>query len=226
MSSGRSCVKNSQPDDLNAGERWGCLVQDRDSRFIVAHSSGHIGAELIATTVAIVAERTQHASLAWCSNGWQGYRQILTTQYRRPLLTGQRGRPRRVMPEDIQLTQTITHRDARGHLRSVEIKAVLGDLIAAPGTIHMERFNGCLRDRIAALTRKTHAFAKHAATWDALLSVQIFEHNWLRAHRALRLPLTASPPRYTQRSPAMALSLTDHIWSWQEWLTTPLPHHS
>ena len=90
----------------------------------------------------------------------------------------------------------------------------------------MERFNGCLRDRVAALTWKTHAFAKHAATWDALLGVQIFAYNWLRSHQALRLLLTSSPPRYTQRSPAMALALTDHIWSWQEWLTAPLPRHS
>ena len=44
--------KTAQPDDVNAGERWGSLVQDRDSRFIVAQSSGRIGAELIATSVA------------------------------------------------------------------------------------------------------------------------------------------------------------------------------
>ena len=43
-----------------------------------------------------------------------------------------------------------------------------------------------LRDRPACLTRKTHAFAKAASTWDALPEVVLFEHNWLRQPPALR----------------------------------------
>ena len=35
------------------------------------------------------------------------------------------------------------------------------------------------RDRLAALTRKTHAFAKTAKTWDALFGLSVLEHNWL-----------------------------------------------
>jgi hypothetical protein len=200
-------------------------VQDRPSRFIVAAAAGRIGEPLITDAVAQVANRTNQAPFAWCSDGWQGYRHILTQQYRRPLSTGKRGRPRRVMPEEVQLTQTIKHRDAHGHLVCVETRAVLGELVADPGTVHVERFNGTLRDRLAALTRKTHAFAKRDATWDALLTMQIFEHNWLRPHLALRRPLSQVPPRYAQRSPAMALALTDHIWSWLEFLTTPARYH-
>jgi hypothetical protein len=217
--------KNGQPDEADTGERWGCLIQDRPSRFIVAAAAGRIGEPLITEAVAQAADRTNQAAFAWCSDGWQGYRHILTEQYRRPLATGKRGRPRRVLPEDVQLTQTIKHRDEHGHLVSIETRATLGDLVAVPGTVHVERFNGALRDRLAALTRKTHAFAKRDATWDALLTLQIFEHNWLRAHIALRLPLSQMPPRYTQRSPAMALGLTDHIWSWLEFLTSPVLHH-
>jgi len=50
------------------------------------------------------------------------------------------------------------------------------------GTVHIERLNGTLRDRLGALTRKTHAFAKRDATWDALVG-----------EAALRSQLSSSP---------------------------------
>jgi hypothetical protein len=177
----------------------------------------------VATAVAETAERTQQAAFAWSSDGWQGYPAILAHQSRRPVYSGQRGRPRLVVPAALQLPQQIKHRDPRGRLISIEGKAVFGLPLAQPGTVHGERLNGTLRDRLNALTRKTHAFAKCDATWDALLGLPVFEHNWLRPHRALRLPLEQAPQRYARRSPAMALGLTDHIWSWAVLLTTPIP---
>ncbi|MGH2583525.1 MAG: hypothetical protein ACRDJE_01280 [Dehalococcoidia bacterium] len=83
-----------------------------------------------------------------------------------------------------------------------------------------------LRDRLACLTRKTHAFAKQPALWDAAVGVALFEHTWLRPHPALRLPL-AEPihnRRYHPRTPAMALGLTDQRWSFVQFLTCPVPH--
>lgn len=91
------------------------------------------------------------------------------------------------------------------------------------GTVHVERLNGTLRDRLNALTRKTHAFAKGDATFDALVGLQLFDHNFHRAHQAVRLPLEGGVRRYHRRSPAMALGLTDHLWSFQELLTSRIP---
>ncbi len=87
--------------------------------------------------------------------------------------------------------------------------------------VHIERLNGVLRDRLACLTRKTHAFAKRSAqTWDALFGLALFEHNWLRAHPALSQPSSVPGRYYERRTPAMAIGLTDHRWSWREFLTT------
>jgi hypothetical protein len=152
-------------------------------------------------------------------------RASLVRAYRQPVYTGRRGRPRWTVPETLCLTQSVKHRDARGPLLSVEIVAALGTRAETPGTVHIERVNGRLRDRLNALTRKTHAFAKRDATWDALVTLARFEHTWLRPHRALRRPLSSPLPphaRYHHSSPAMALGLTDHIWSWKEFLTTPV----
>jgi hypothetical protein len=121
------------------------------------------------------------------------------------------------------LTKKVNQRDEHGRLLSVEIRAALGAAMEPTGTVHVERLNGALRDRLGALTRKTHAFAKRDATWDALVGLQLFDHNFHRAQQALRLPLGDGVRRYHHRSPAMALGLTDHRWSVQEVLTTRIP---
>jgi len=59
--------------------------------------------------------------------------------------------------------------------------------------------------------------------FDALVGLQLFDHNFQRAHLALRLPGGEGVHRYQQRSPAMALGLTDHLWSFQQLLTTQIP---
>ena len=207
----------SQPDE---GERWGCLVQDRQSRFVVACATGALSEELIEQAVATTVQRTHQRELHWFSDGWHGYGSILERAYRRPVLTGKRGRPRLVVPETLTLTQTVKHRDEHGRLLSVEIRATLGTRMEPAGTVHVERLNGALRDRLNALTRKTHAFAKRDDTWDALVGLQLFDHNFRRAHRASRLSLDDGVRRYHHRSPAMALGLTDHRWSFLELLTT------
>jgi hypothetical protein len=135
--------------------------------------------------------------------------------------TGRRGRPPLVVPEGLSLTQTIKHRDEHGRLLSVETRASIGAaLVEQPVAVHIERLNGVLRERLACLTRKRHAFAKSTSTWDALFGMGLFEHNWLRAHPALSQPSSVPGRYYERRTPAMAIGLTDHRWSWPEFLTT------
>ncbi len=223
MSFGRLCKKNGTACQPDEGERWGCLVQDRDSRFVVACASGPVSEDLIKQAVTLTVERTHRRALSWFSDGWHGYRSILVRAYRERVLTGKRGRPPWVVPSTVSLMQTVKHRDEHGHLVSVEIRAALGTSLEPAGTVHVERLNGTLRDRLNALTRKTHAFAKRDDTWDALVGLQIFDHNFHRAHLALRQPFEEGIRRYRRRSPAMALGLTDHLWSFQELLTSRIP---
>jgi hypothetical protein len=90
----------------------------------------------------------------------------------------------------------------------VEVRQVLGEAVDCPYPVHEERLNGMLRDRL-----------------NALVILCLFEHNWLRPHRALREAGKGLPEgrRYRPRTPAMAIGLTDHIWTWEEFLT--FPHH-
>jgi hypothetical protein len=190
---------------------------------VVACATGPLSEDLIKQAVTTTVQRTHHRDLHWFSDGWHGYRSILERAYRKRVLTGKPGRPRLVVPESLSLVQTLKHRDAHGRLLSVEIRAALGAAMEPAGTIHVERLNGALRDRLNALTRKTHAFAKRDTTWDALVGLQLFDHNFYRAHGALRLSVADGARRYHHRSPAMALGLTDHRWSFLELLTTRIP---
>jgi len=44
----------------------------------------------------------------------------------------------------------------------------------------------------------------------------LFEHTWMRPHPALRQKRDGLPGgrQYVRRTPAMAIGLSDHAWSW------------
>ena len=167
------------------------------------------------------------AGTSWISDGWDPYVETIDLVYRDPQPTAHPRFERLIRTPGTALTQAIKHRRGR-RLARIEVRAPIGDLAAQPYPVHVERLNGVLRERLACLTRKTHAFAKSIATWDALLSLARFTHNWCTPHVAVRQALSAPEPgtqrRYHRRTPAMALGLTNHVWSLTEFLTYPVPH--
>jgi IS1 family transposase len=211
-----------------AGERWGCLSQDRPSRFVIAWRGGARTVELAVAVVAQTRARTaKQAGVRWVSDGWAAYVAAVDQTYRdaSPSTINPKWAILRLAP-GTSLTQAVKHRQGR-RLKGITVVTPIGEAVEQPHTVHVERLNGVLRDRLACLTRKTHAFARRAATWDACVSVALFEHNFLRPHHALRraLPEPVDGRRYERRTPAMALGITDHPWSWAEFLSTPrCPH--
>lgn len=203
------------------GPRWGCISIDRPTRFVVAWAFAASEDEAAPEVVQQTRQRTRgQAGVPWISDGLAVYRQEVHRVYRDPQRTGRPGRPRLVLTPGVGLTQAVKQR-CHGRVVGIEVRQVLGPPIACPYAVHEERLNGVLRDRLSCLTRKTHAFAKDSRTWDAAVILCLFETNWLRAHPALREPADNLPNgrRYRQRTPAMAQGLTDHIWSWEEFLT-------
>jgi IS1 family transposase len=207
----------------DAGERWGCMSIDRASRFVVAWASGPRVETLADTVVTTTRRRTAgQVGIPYLSDGWKPYEEAVRTTYRDREPSGVRPGWDILRPtEGVRLTQAVKHRKGRRLIR-VEVRATIGEPVEQPYPVHIERFNGVLRDRLGCLTRKTHAFAKDIALWDALFSVTLFEHNWIRPHIALRLrlPQPDNGRRYAQRTPAMAIGLTDHPWTWSDFVTT------
>jgi hypothetical protein len=199
---------------------------ERNTRFAIAWqaaaSEGQAAPEVIRQTRDRTAGR---AGCVWISDGHPIYATTIQTIYRDPVRTGRRGRPRLVRTPGVGLTQVVKHRKGRRVVK-VEVRHRFGPAPKCPHTVRQERLNGVLRDRLACLTRKTHAFAKRCETWDAAVGLALFEHNWMRPHPALRQKLTnlTDARRYVRRSPAMAIGLSDHVWSWTEFLTRSVCH--
>jgi IS1 family transposase len=208
------------------GEHWGCYSLDRASRFIVAWTSGPRDERLARAVVQQTRERTAgHAGLQWVSDGWTAYVEALEAVYWDDAPATDVPWRVRLPAEGVALTQAVKQRQGRRQVR-VDVRAVIGKQAELPYTVHIERHNGVLRDRLGCLTRKTHAFAKREETWTAAFSLTVFEHNWVLCHDALRQPVAepSSHCRYDRRTPAMALGLADHAWSLTEFLTQPVRH--
>jgi hypothetical protein len=89
-------------------------------------------------------------------------------------------------------------------------------------TSFVERYHGTQRHFNARKKRKAYTFSKglcfhEAATW---LVVLWYNFGW--CVRTLREKEEDDPPRYRQRTPAMAAGLADHAWTMQELLCYPL----
>lgn len=203
------------------GARWGCLSLHRASRFVVAFSAKATEAAAVPEVVRLTRERTAGwRGIRWITDGHHSYNEWVRKVYREPVRNGAIGRPRLVPVPGTALTQLYKLRD--GHrVTGTLVLHRFGPEPEDPHTVRVERCNGVLRDRLNCLTRKTHAFAKRQATWDALVGVSLFEHNWLRSHPALREKAADLPAgrRYRQRTPAMVLGLTDRVWDWEEFLS-------
>jgi hypothetical protein len=196
---------------------------DRAGRFVIAWASGPREETLAETVVATTRQRTAgHVGIPYVSDGWNPFAEAIRTTYRDREPAGIQPGWNILRPtEGIRLTQAVKHRKGRRLVR-VEVRATIGEPVEQPYPVHIERFTGVLRDRLGCLTRKTHAFAKEISLWDALFRLMLFEHNWLRPHIALRIRLLqpVNGRRYDRRTPGMAIGLTDHAWTWTEFLMT------
>jgi hypothetical protein len=194
---------------------------ERKSRFVIAWNASASEAQAAPEVIRQTRARTaEGAGCVWISDGHPIYPKSIRQVYRDPLRTGRVGRPRLVPTPGVGLSQVVKHRKGRRVVK-VEVRHRFGPAPSCPHTVHQERFNGVLRDQLACLTRKTHAFAKRERTWEASVGLRIFENNWMRPHNALRQEQPGLPGgrRYLRRSPAMAIGLSDHVWTWTEFLT-------
>jgi hypothetical protein len=194
---------------------------------VVAWAAGPREATLAERVVRTTRARpADQAGVPWISDGWAAYEEEADLASRDRVPAGPPGWARLERTPGVALTQAAKRCKGR-RLERVEVRATIGDVAAQPHDVHVVRLNGVLRDRLACLPRKTHAFAKDPATWDAALGLLLFEHNWLRPHPALRRPLPepVAGRRYERRTPAEALGLAGHPWSWTEFLTRRVAHH-
>jgi hypothetical protein len=131
--------------------------------------------------------------------------------------------PRLKAPADLQVGVVKKLRDHRGNLLKVSSKALFGkkkEIIKRIrrlgigekiNTSHMERLNGTIRGQQARLIRRTRAGSHRQELLQYSIWLWRDLYNWTRVHYSL-----------LDETPAMALCLTDGVWSVLKYILYPV----
>jgi len=157
--------------------------------------------------------------------------QVLGRVYR-PRRKGKRGRkpkPRLVAPDHLFYAQVVKARDRTGAVVNVSTRVVFGGprrflktlfqqgLGTTIQTAFMERWYGSLRGWVAALRRRTRCLSWSAQRHRGRIWLIVSLYNFVLPHKSLQ-------QGRKKRTPAMAIGLTDHLWSYREYVWFPVHH--
>jgi IS1 family transposase len=162
-----------------------------------------------------------------CTDGWAAYPNSIKRAFREQVRgpTG-RGRPRlRIWPQ-VHIGTVIKHR-VKNHVAAVSQRMSSGAweqaqvLLKRSGggnvlnTAFIERFNGTMRERLAALTRKCRHPARRLQALHTGMYLIGCTYNFCWPHHTLSRPIGQGCPRHAWSActPAMASGVTNHVWS-------------
>jgi hypothetical protein len=185
-----------------------------------------------AALIAQVVARTQALPL-FLTDGWKAYTaallQVVGVVYRRRRRgkVGRKPKPRLVAPQTLFYAQVVKIRNTAGHVVEVSRRVVCGgprrfgkqlrlrQLGTTIQTAFMERWYGTLRGLVAPLRRRTRCLSWSRLRHRGKVWLMVSLYNFVLPHKSLR-------QGRTQRTPAMAIGLTNHVWSYREYIWLPV----
>jgi IS1 family transposase len=178
--------------------------------------------EHAAALVAQVVARVREVPLL-LTDGWKAYSaallQVLGVVYRRRRRgkVGRKQKPRLVAPKNLFYAQVVKvrRRVVFGGPRRFVQQLRLRELGTTIQTAFMERWYGTLRGLVAPLRRRTRCLSWSRVRHRGRLWLMVSLYNFVMPHKSLR-------QGHTPRTPAMAIGLTDHVWSYREYLRLPV----
>jgi IS1 family transposase len=221
-------VQGGQWDEAHAKLRpqqveWVHTAFAMGSWFFLWVDCGPRTQETAATLIAQVIARTQQLPL-FLTDGWKAYTAALLQgigRVYRPRRRGKVGRkpkPRLVAPNPLFYAQVVKHRNKAGQVVEVSRRVVFGgprrflkqlrlrQLGETIQTAFMERWYGTLRGLVAPLRRRTRCLSWSRSRHRGKVWLLVSLYNFVLPHKSLR-------QGRTPRTPAMAIRLTDHVWS-------------
>ena len=170
-------------------------------------------------------------------DGLASYVTAFRTSFRAalPRRSGETGRPKLVSWPDIAIVQVvkqrvdghlnITRRIVQGSQKMVQSLIQQSQGHGGINTAFIERLNATFRQRLNSLARRTRTLVQKAETLEAGMYIVGCFYNFCDPHHSLRLKLSVGRHgyRWVQRTPALAASLADHIWTPQELLNFKVP---
>jgi IS1 family transposase len=185
-----------------------------------------------AALIAQVVARARQLAL-FLTDGWKPYTAALLQVVgvvSRPRQRGKVGRqpkPRLVAPPALFYAQVVKVRNKTGHVVEVSRRVVYGgprrfgkqlrlrQLGETIQTAFMERWYGTLRGLVAPLRRRTRCLSWSRARHRGKVWLMVSLYNFVMPHKSLR-------QGRRPRTPAMAIGLTDHVWSYREYIWLPV----
>jgi hypothetical protein len=187
---------------------------------------------MAAMLIAQVVVRTRQIPL-FLTDGWKAYTaallQVVGRVYRprRRGTVGRKHHPRLVAPTDLFYAQVVKVRTKTGLVVEVRKRVVFGgprrfvkqlrlrQLGQTIQTAFMERWYGTLRGLVAPLRRRTRCLSWSRARHRGKVWLMVSLYNFVMPHKSLR-------QGRTRRTPEMAIGLTDHVWSYREYMWLPV----
>jgi IS1 family transposase len=185
-----------------------------------------------AVLIAQVVARVRHLPL-FLTDGWKAYTaallQVVGVVYRprRRGKVGRKPKPRLVAPTTLFYAQVVKCRNKAGQVMDVRRRVVFGgprrfvkqlrlrQLGETIQTAFMERWYGTLRGLVASLRRRTRCLSWSRSRHRGKVWLMVSLYNFVLPHKSLR-------QGRTPRTPAMAIGLTDHVWSYREYIWLPV----
>jgi len=185
-----------------------------------------------ATLIAQVVARTRQLPL-FLTDGWKAYPaallQVVGVVYRRRRRgnVGRKPKPRLVAPQTLFYAQVVKVRNTVGQVVEVSRRVVFGgprrfgkqlrlrQLGPTIQTAFMERWYGTLRGLVAPLRRRPRCLSWSHTRHRGKIWLVVSLYNFVMPHKSLR-------QGRTPRTPAMAIGLADHIWSYREYVWLPV----
>lgn len=197
MSSGRSSKKDKHCEGLKdryRGDWWTYTAVRSANGLLIAHHAGKRTDATCAQFTFLVFSRLQMpqppAQISITTDGNPQYLTALVKQGKEI---------------DIDYGRVIKQHTANRLVAVIREKVLGNPTIASISTSVVEGYNNKIRQRVSRFVRKTASFSKTIAAHTRLLDLFQFVSNFIDAKEGM--------------TPTMREGITDHIWTWREFLT-------
>jgi hypothetical protein len=220
------------------GMVWMALAMMSSTRvWLAGEVSEHRDMPWIRRLIARVRRCALHRPLLCCTDGVCAYIRAMRATFQEPVRTGEQGRPRWRPWGHLCMAQVVK-RYAQRRVVDIERRIVDGTPARVEtlrrrshgagviNTASIERLNAPFRERLASLTRRGRALARHTLTLQHAMYRIGTVYNFCTPHASLRLAAPGAGGRGLPRTPAMAAGITEHGWSGRELVSyhVPPPH--
>jgi len=231
-------VTDSDPEDC--GDVYTLTAIKTETRLFICHHEGDRSTDAAINLFRDVERRRSiHSPIpVFTSDNWDPFEEGLVNVYGYLETPRYNGIGRKPLPKlipypSLKYAQVCKQKE-KGRVVEVIQRVVFGDpdeVMEALGvdsggkinTAYIERLNLTIRNSLARFVRRGMNCSKDIKIHSHAIDFFQAWYNFVKPHQTLRLEINEGRKRWSQRTPAMAEGLTDHVWSLKELLTLRVP---